>query len=120
MVFLRPADIGPTRKAPVMGTCAMEPPPAPTEWTSTLATLTGYCPTLVSRITDGSAWGEPGRNALFPTDGHFPEVEPDARCAERPHSDNTVVPHIVASGRDDFQFHLVSGRSCHRQIPEAD
>ena len=36
-----PALSGPTRSAPVIGTCAIEPPPAPTLCTSTDGTLIG-------------------------------------------------------------------------------
>ena len=45
-----PADCGPTRSAFVSsGTCAIEPPPAPTVWTFTDGTLIRKWPIAVSR-----------------------------------------------------------------------
>ncbi len=50
-----PADSGPTRSAFVSsGTWAIDPPPAPTVWTSTDGTLILNWPTVVSRPIVGA------------------------------------------------------------------
>src|SRR3990167_1641330 len=49
-----PADCGPTRKAPPRSNQAMDPPPAPTLWMSSMGTATGTPPTLPSFVVASS------------------------------------------------------------------
>ena len=71
---------GPTRSAPVScGTCAIEPPPAPTVCTSTLGTLIRNWPIVVSRPIVGSpSWhsDDVGRRAAHVEREHVREARP--------------------------------------------
>src|ERR1700704_5835452 len=51
------------------------------------------------------------QKALSPSDSHLVEVELDARSVQRTHSHYAVEAHIVVSGCNDAEFHLVVGKS---------
>ena len=51
------------------------------------------------------------QNALSPTHSALVEIEVDLRCAERTHPQNAIVAHIVVSGFNDVESHLVGWRN---------
>ena len=85
-----PADCGPTRRAFVSsGTCAIEPPPAPTVWTLTEGTLIRKCPIDVSRpIVGWPSWQRATSVEVPPMSNvrmsSIPGLRRDVECAGDP------------------------------------